>query len=60
VKYDMNRNINEMINSFAKKTNADLLCLIRRKRGLLHELLNPSVTKKEMISSEVPLLILHD
>lgn len=55
-----NESIQEKIDDYAEASNADLLCMIRRKRGLWHEFLNPSITKKEVKQSSLPLLILHD
>lgn len=58
--FDAQKKINEMIDEFAFDSEADALCLIRRKRGALHELFNTSVTKKEMHYASIPILILHD
>ena len=59
-KYDSNQNMHKMIDDYAVKNNANLLCMIRRKRGVWHEFLNPSITKSEVGNSSLPLLILHD
>jgi nucleotide-binding universal stress UspA family protein len=50
----------DSINHFVAEENADMLCMIRRKRGLLYEILHPSTTRKKVFDSPVPLLILHD
>ncbi len=52
--------INRGINRFVVKSNADLLCMVHRKRGFLGDLFHKSVTSKEAFDSPVPLLVLHD
>lgn len=51
---------NKAITEFVKKKDADLLCLIRQKRGLLGRLFGGSTTLKQVFHSKVPLLILHE
>ena len=53
-------NLVESINQFAEDYGANLLCLIRREREFLQKIFHKSVTKREILSSTVPLLILHD
>jgi nucleotide-binding universal stress UspA family protein len=50
----------ERILQYTLDQKADLLCLIRRERGFLERLFHHSVTREELSSSPVPLLILHD
>ena len=50
----------ESILQYTLDQKGDLLCLIRRERGLLERLFHHSVTREELSSSPVPLLILHD
>ncbi len=52
--------INEGINAFVKRNEADMLCMITRKRRFLENLFNPSVTRKEAFNSPVPLLVLRE
>ena len=52
-------NINKGINEFVEKNDADLLCMITRKRKFLEGIFNPSVTSKEAFDSPVPLLVLR-
>ncbi len=52
--------INEGINSFVADYNADLLCMVRRRRSFLDEVFHVSVTTREVFNSPVPLLVLHD
>lgn len=54
------QNINESINSFVKDYQANLLCMVRRRRGFLEEVFHVSATTREVFNSPVPLLILHD
>ena len=53
-------NVNDSINQFLIDYNGDLLCMIQRDRGFFDRLFHSSVTKKEIFSSQVPLLIMHD
>ncbi len=53
-------NINEGINDFVKRNDADMLCMITRKRRFLEGIFNPSVTRKEAFNSPVPLLVLRE
>ena len=52
--------LNEGINTFVERNEADLLCMITRKRRFLEGIFNPSVTRKEAFDSPVPLLVLRD
>ena len=52
-------NVNEGINAFVERNEADLLCMITRKRSFLEGIFNPSVTKKEAFNCPVPLLVLR-
>jgi nucleotide-binding universal stress UspA family protein len=52
--------INQSIRSFVNDYRGDLLCMIQRERGFIQKLLQPSVTRREIFDSQVPLLILHD
>lgn len=54
------KNINESIEDMVIDYNVDLLCMVRRNRGLLDRLFHQSVTSKEVFHSKIPLLILHD
>ncbi|MCB0584691.1 MAG: universal stress protein [Phaeodactylibacter sp.] len=54
------QNINESINGFVEDYKANLLCMVRRRRGFLEEAFHVSATTREVFNSPVPLLILHD
>lgn len=54
------QNINESINSFVEDYRANLLCMVRRRRGFLEEVFHISATSREVFNSPAPLLILHD
>lgn len=59
--YDLdNNNIVDSINQFASDYHSDMLCLVRRKRGLLEDIFHVSITSREAFRSEIPLLVLHD
>jgi nucleotide-binding universal stress UspA family protein len=50
--------VNDSINQFVEESKADLLCMLRRKRGFLEEVFHVSATTKEVFDSPVPLLVL--
>lgn len=52
--------ITDSIDNFVADTEADLLCMIRRKRSFLENIFHQSVTTEEAFHSQVPLLVLHD
>lgn len=54
------QNINESINSFVRDYQANLLCMVRRRRGFLEEAFHVSATTREVFDSPAPLLILQD
>lgn len=45
---------------FIETENADLLCLLRPKRGFLENLLHQSVTKALILSANLPMLVLKE
>ena len=53
-------NVWDCIHDYADYYNADLLCLIHRERVFFENLFHHSVTREELSSSQIPLLILHD
>lgn len=53
-------NINQHINDYLMKSNAGLLCLVRRKKGFFKRIFVESVTLKQTFNSPVPILILHN
>lgn len=59
--YDLNnKGLNESIHHFVEESNADMLCMIRRKRGFWQNLLHNSATSEEAFHSKIPLLILQE
>ncbi|MFK7809315.1 MAG: universal stress protein [Saprospiraceae bacterium] len=52
--------INARIRNFGEKKQADLICLIRRKRNFWANLFGKSVTSKQAFHSDLPLLILQN
>jgi nucleotide-binding universal stress UspA family protein len=54
--YDINASINASVHT----ENAQMLCMVRRKRSLLEKLFHTSTTTKEVFNSPVPFLVLHD
>ncbi|MCJ8165240.1 universal stress protein [Pontibacter sp. E15-1] len=49
----------DALEDFVAKEQVDLLAATNRKRSFLDSLLHPSLTKKLVLESEVPLLIFH-
>lgn len=54
------QDIHSSITDFVQETNADLLCMLRRKRGFLEKIFHQSVTTEAVFHSRIPLLVLHD
>jgi len=53
-----NDNFNESIHEYLTQYHADLLCVIRRKRGFLEKTLGPTRTPSEKFNSTIPVLVL--
>lgn len=54
------QNIYDGILAYAKSKNANLLCLIHRKRDFLEKLLHNSITRENLLHSDIPTLILKE
>lgn len=52
--------IAEGINEFIQRHQADLMVVLARKESFFHRLLDPSVTRKLTMHTEIPLLALQD
>jgi nucleotide-binding universal stress UspA family protein len=52
--------ISEGIQHFVKEQHADLLCLIRRRRGFLSRLFSENVSRDSLFDSKIPILIVKD
>ena len=57
---DGERDVHHHINEFVKTTDADLLCMVRRRKGFFEGLFKGSSTLKQVYNSPVPLLVLID
>ena len=53
-----NDNFNESIHEYLTQHDADLLCVIRRKRGILEKLLGPAKTPANKFNVDIPVLVL--
>lgn len=53
-------NTSESVHRFTKTREADLLCMLHRKRSLLQRLFTASHTKAEVFHTQVPLLVLQE
>ncbi len=59
--YEFSRSdIKQGIDEFVDDYEADMLCLIRRKRGFWERIFHESVTTREASDSTIPLLILYE
>ncbi len=59
--YELNGgDLSENIDQFVEDYQAELLCLIRRNRSFWEQLFHSSTTRKEVLHSTTPLLILKD
>lgn len=56
----MSKSINESINEFIEKNKRDLLCMIRRERGFFESIFKGSITKSQVYSNRIPLLVLPE
>ena len=54
------QSINESLSEMVVDYNVDLLCLVRRNRGLFANIFHSSVTSREAFHTSIPLLVLHD
>ena len=53
-----NDNFSESIHEYLTQYHADLLCVIRRKRGFLEKTLGPTRTPADKFYSPIPVLVL--
>jgi nucleotide-binding universal stress UspA family protein len=59
--YEINiENLHESLHTFAKEHNADMLCMIRRKRDFLESIFHESATFSEAMRPPLPLLLLQE
>ena len=52
--------INKDLNSYIIKDDAQLLCMVRTKKGFFNRIFSGSVTLKQTFNCTIPLLILHE
>lgn len=53
-------NLHHSLGAFAEDYEADLLCMIRRKRSFLERIFHQSATTREVFQIRLPMLILQD
>lgn len=56
----MSKSINETINKFIQEEGCGLLCMIRREKGFFKSIFKKSITKAQVFSNQVPLLVLPE
>lgn len=56
----MSKDINETINEFIQKEGCDLLCMIRREKGFFESVFKKSITKAQVFSNQIPLMVLPE
>ena len=54
------KGIDESIETFAEKYEADMICMIKQERGFWGKLFHASLTEKELIHTTLPLLLLKE
>ena len=54
------QNVVTSIDEFVRACDADLLCMIRRKRSFFSRMFHTSATRQEVFHSKIPLLIIQD
>lgn len=52
--------LNKDLNSYIIKDDAQLLCMVRTKKGFFNRIFGGSATLKQTFNSTIPLLILHE
>jgi len=52
--------INTSIKNFIEQEDCDLLCMIKRKKGVFEEFFSTSITKNQVFTNQVPLLVLPE
>jgi nucleotide-binding universal stress UspA family protein len=58
--YELNaEDIHKSLSEFAVDYQADLLCMIRRKRSFMESIFHQSATKREVFQIKIPMLVLH-
>lgn len=55
----INTNIVEGMQTYIEENKIDLIALTTHKRGMIDRLFNPSLTKKMLFHSNIPLLVFH-
>lgn len=54
----VSKSIGETVNHYVQEENADLLCMVRRKKTFFESIFQKSITKVQAFSNQVPLLVL--
>ncbi|MEL6719594.1 MAG: universal stress protein, partial [Bacteroidota bacterium] len=54
------KDLNQTINQFVEEQQADMLCMIRRKRSFFQKIFTESSTTKEVFHTKVPLLVMKE
>ncbi|MEL7220009.1 MAG: universal stress protein [Bacteroidota bacterium] len=52
--------INTSIKNFVEQEDCDMLCMIKRRKGVFEALFSTSITKNQVFSNKVPLLVLPE
>lgn len=53
-------NVTTGLNDLVEETNPDLLIMVNRRKSFFTRIFNPSMTKKMVISTSLPIMVLHD
>ena len=60
VEIPMSNNINKTINDFVRKHRFDLMCMIRREKGIFESIFKRSITLNQVYDNIIPLLVLPE
>jgi nucleotide-binding universal stress UspA family protein len=52
--------VSRELNEFAEEKKADMVCMVRRKRGFFQKLFGGSITRKQAFQTRIPLLVLYN
>jgi len=50
----------DSLDSFIAENNIDLIAMTRRKRNMISKILHPSITRKILFHTDIPLLVFHE
>lgn len=59
--YELNaEDVHKSLTEFSVDYQADMLCMVRRKRSFFESIFHQSATRREVFQIKIPILVLHD